>query len=252
MMELNEELLKKVADIWRNKRFQIVLSGAGISVASGIPDFRSPGGVWTKFDPMEVGTAEALNRNPKKVWEFFLHTLEVLEKAKPNPAHYALAELEKEGFLKGIITQNVDNLHQLAGSKNVIEYHGTAYKFYCRKCKKDYSLSEVKAIIKKSMPPYCECGGLIRPDVVFFGEGIPPDARYKADLLANQADLILIVGTSGEVAPANFIPHIVKHRGGVVVEVNLGETTYKNLSDFRFNQPCEIVLPKLKDLILKK
>ncbi len=245
-------LYEKVASLWKESNFQIVLSGAGISVASGIPDFRSPGGLWTKYNPMEVATIQALIQHPEKVWEFFVETLKVLEKAKPNPSHIALAELEKNNKLKGIITQNIDNLHQMAGSKNVIEYHGNAYKFFCRKCGKKVSFNKVKNIIKQSIPPYCECGGLIRPDVVFFGEGIPSLARQNADLLTSQADIILVVGTSGEVAPANFIPHMVKHRGGIVVEVNLGPSNYQTLSDFRFNAPAEEVLPKLKDFILNK
>ncbi len=245
-----ENLIKMASDIWKNSNFPIAFTGAGISVPSGIPDFRSPGGLWTKYDPMKVATAEAINSNPKGVWEFLLETIEILEKATPNPAHIALAELESSRRLMGIITQNIDNLHQRAGSKNVIEYHGNFEHFYCNQCKKTYSKEEVKNIIKKQNPPLCVCNGVIRPEVVFFGEPIPPLAYQQSLELIKKADLILIAGTSGEVAPANTIPRAIKSRGGKVIEINLGDSYYYDISDIKFSAPVEEILPILKDNIL--
>ena len=236
--------------MWQKAKFPVAFTGAGISVPSGIPDFRSPGGLWTKYDPMKVATAEAVHNNPKGVWEFLLDTVDLLEKSQPNPAHIALAELENSGKLKGIITQNVDNLHQRAGSKKVVEYHGNFEKFYCVKCKKKFSKEEVKEIIAKEIPPHCQCKGLIRPEVVFFGEPIPHSAIIESDSLIKNCDLIVICGTSGEVAPANTIPRIVKRNGGHIIEINLGHTYYYDITDIRFNESIDIVLPKLKELIL--
>jgi NAD-dependent deacetylase len=245
-----EDTLLKAAEIWKNSKFPIAFTGAGISVPSGIPDFRSPGGLWTKYDPMKVATADAIKNNPKEVWEFLIDTLELLEKSDPNPAHFALSELEEKNKLAAVITQNIDNLHQRAGSKNVIEYHGNFEKFYCLYCKQRYTKEEIKNLLKSNFPPFCECGNLIRPEVVFFGEPIPTEAIVKSNELIKACDLIIIAGTSGEVAPANTIPRTVKKNGGKVIEINLGPTYYYDISDIKFNESVEIVLPKLKDLIL--
>jgi len=247
-----ERLIREAAEIWKRATHPIAFTGAGISVPSGIPDFRSPGGLWTKYDPMKVATAQAITDNPKGVWEFLIDTIDLLERAQPNPAHLALAELEKKNKLMAIITQNVDNLHQRAGSKNVIEYHGNFENFYCNKCKKGYSKEETKNLLKKENPPRCECGGIIRPEVVFFGEPIPPLAYQQSLELIKKTDLLLIVGTSGEVAPANTIPRAIKSRGGKIIEINLGETYYYDISDIRFDYPVEEVLPLLKDELLSK
>ncbi|GAB6162297.1 NAD-dependent protein deacetylase [Desulfothermus naphthae] len=245
-----EDKYYMASEIWKKAKFPVAFTGAGISVPSGIPDFRSPGGLWTKYDPMKVATAEAIYNNPKEVWEFLLETLDLLEKSQPNPAHIALAELENNDKLKGIITQNIDNLHQRAGSKNVVEYHGNFERFYCAKCGKKYNKDEVKKIIATQIPPNCKCNGLIRPDVVFFGEPIPHRAIIDSDNLIKNCDLIVICGTSGEVSPANTIPRIVKRNGGSVIEINLGHTHYYDITDIRFNESIDIVLPKLKELIL--
>ncbi len=242
--------LLRAMDIWMNAKFPIAFTGAGISVPSGIPDFRSPGGLWTKYDPMKVATAEAIYNNPKEVWKFLIETLELLENSKPNPAHYALAELEENNKLMGIITQNVDNLHQRAGSKNVVEYHGNFEKFYCVSCEKKYSKNQIKQIVESQIPPKCDCGGIIRPDVVFFGESIPTIAITKSNELIKQCDLIIIAGTSGEVAPANTIPRTIKKNGGKVIEINLGPTYYYDITDIKFNESIELILPKIKNLLL--
>ena len=242
---------REAARLWQESRYPIAFTGAGISVASGIPDFRSPGGLWSKYDPMKVATAEALLNNPKGVWEFLLDTVDLFDQCGPNPAHVALARLETEDKLQGIITQNVDNLHQRAGSCCVVEYHGNFQRFFCQKCRKSEPLDQVGQVSSDRIPPYCEtCGGLIRPDVVFFGEAIPTEALQHSRDLLRKADLILIIGTSGEVAPANTIPHQIKRNGGSVIEINLGSTLYNNITDVRFDAPVEEVLPRFAEQVL--
>jgi NAD-dependent deacetylase len=199
----------------------VALTGAGISVESGIPDFRSPGGLWERFDPMEYAHIQAFRKNPAKVWQLLTEMDETITRARPNPAHYALAELEVKGYLAGIITQNVDNLHQAAGSKRVVEYHGNALRFVCDKCR---GLHPRETLDFSHLPLYCLCGGLIRPDVIFFGEAIPPAAQTEAEDLAQYCDLLLVIGTSGEVAPASYIPAIASQWHAVIVENNLEPT----------------------------
>ncbi len=199
----------------------VALTGAGISVESGIPSFRGAGGLWDRFDPMEFAHIRAFRRDPAKVWQLLSEMDETISRARPNPAHYALAALEAKGFLTGIITQNVDNLHQAAGSRRVVEYHGNALRFVCDTCKGQHP----RESLDFSHPPlYCLCGGLIRPDVVFFGEAIPARAQEEAEDLAQHCDLLLVIGTSGEVAPASYIPAIAREWQAVIVENNLEPT----------------------------
>lgn len=245
--------LTKAARLLRRAKHAIALTGAGMSVASGIPDFRSPEGLWSRHDPMEVATAEALRLAPKRVWEFLLEALATLRQAAPNPGHLALARLEWAGRLAAVITQNIDGLHQAAGSRNVIEFHGGTGRFFCMGCGRDYDPKLAYSLTCRDIPWRCEaCGGLIRPQIVFFGEGIPLDALGKSDQLALAADLIVVAGTSGEVAPANQLPRAVKARGGVVVEINLSESTVSDLADVRLVAPVETALPALADLVLSK
>jgi len=245
------QALDKAASLWRESKYPIAFTGAGISVPSGIPDFRSPGGLWSKYDPFEVASAYSLENNPKGVWQFLLDTSELLDQSNPNPAHFAMAKLEQNNRLIGIITQNIDNLHQRAGSQNVIEYHGNFQRFYCQSCHNEKFLENIRQLTQEEIPLYCEkCGGLIRPDVVFFGESIPAKAHYASIDLVQKADCILITGTSGEVSPANFLPREVKRNHGHVIEINLGQTSYYDITDVRFNDSVDIVLPHLVEKIL--
>ena len=211
----------QLAELIRRHLRVVALTGAGISVESGIPDFRSPGGLWERFDPMEYAYIQAFRRNPAKVWQFLLEMDDIISQARPNPAHYALAELEAKGYLSGIITQNVDNLHQAAGSCHVVEYHGNALRFVCDQCRGEHPRESLDF---SHTPLYCLCGGLIRPDVVFFGEPIPRKAQIEAEDLAQHCDLLLVIGTSGEVAPASYIPAIAREWNALIVENNLEAT----------------------------
>ncbi len=231
-------------------RLVLALTGAGISVPSGIPDFRSPGGLWSRFNPEEVASRQALENTPGKVWEFLLEAVQMIHRAKPNPAHISLARMEELGLLQAVITQNIDSLHQRAGSKKVIEFHGSASSFYCHSCKKEYDAQQVLKLTREDIPWQCsECSGTVRPGVVFFGEQIPELGLAQTRRLVQEADLMLIVGTSGEVAPAGTLPQLVKNRGGKVIEINLGRTYFENISDIRFNEPAQTVLPGILEAI---
>ena len=225
----------------------VALTGAGISVESGIPDFRSPDGLWSRFDPMEYAHIRAFRANPAKVWALLKEMDAVITGARPNPAHYALAELEARGVLLGVITQNVDNLHQAAGSKRVVEYHGNARRFVCDTCNGHHPRETLDF---SHTPLYCLCGGLIRPDVVFFGEAIPTAAQEEAEELAQECDLLLVIGTSGEVAPASYLPYTAKEWGAVIVENNLEPTRLtRTLTDHFLKGSAGKLLPlTLKEL----
>jgi NAD-dependent deacetylase len=190
-------------------------------VESGIPSFRGAHGLWTRYNPMEYAHIQAFVTNPAKVWRMLLELDETIRRARPNAAHYALAELEKMGFLLGVITQNVDNLHQEAGSQKVIEFHGNARHFVCLRCRRPF---DPKDLDFSQVPLYCTCGGLIKPDIVFFGEEIPPAANRAAFDLAEACEVMLVIGTSAAVMPANFLPKAAKNHGASIVEINLEPT----------------------------
>jgi NAD-dependent deacetylase len=250
MPESHEDLCLQAAAAIREASFAIAMTGAGISVPSGIPDFRSPGGLWSKFDPQAVCSDWALRNNPAGVWEFLLEAVNMFARARPNPGHAALARLEQMGLIRSVITQNIDNLHQVAGSLEVVEFHGGCGSFFCNDCQKDFDPAGALVLTEKDIPWNCgDCGGVIRPSVVFFGEQIPGPAMIRSRELAERADLVLIVGTSGEVAPANILPQWVKRRGGKIVEINLGSTAYDGFSDLKLDMPAEIALPGIVEAL---
>ncbi|MBW2028095.1 MAG: NAD-dependent deacylase [Deltaproteobacteria bacterium] len=216
-----EELIREAASIVYASRMTIALTGAGVSVESGIPDFRSAGGLWSRFDPAEYATIDAFRSNPEKVWDMLKEMEALVIKARPNKAHRGMGELEKMGFLHAIITQNVDNLHQAGGSKNVIEYHGNSSTLSCLGCGKRYRADEKR---EGEFPPRCECRQILKPDVVFFGEAIPPEPMNRSFQLASMAQALLVVGTSAVVSPANTIPGLAKRSGARIIEINKERT----------------------------
>ena len=237
----------KVGDMLLTSTFSIAFTGAGISTASGIPDFRGPNGLWKKYSP-ELASIEYFNKDPKGFWEFYSLRMRGLFTALPNKAHYALAELEKLGLIKYVITQNIDGLHQLAGSKNVIELHGNMRKSYCVKCLRTY---ESKIVLEKidngEIPPRCDCGGIIRPDVVLFGE--PVYNIHEALNIARESDMVLAIGSSLTVYPANMIPLTIKENGGKLVIINAEETPLDEMADLVINDRVEEFLPCVVDYI---
>jgi NAD-dependent deacetylase len=213
-----EELIRKAAEDLYKSRYAIALTGAGISVESNIPPFRGKGGIWEKFDPMEYAHIDALIRDPAKVWNALLKDMkDILDIAKPNAAHLVLAELEELGVLKSIITQNVDGLHQMAGNKDVIEFHGNFAWHYCMECGTRISAMHIDLSL---IPPRCQCGGIYRPECVFFGETIPASSLVRSRQLSSTCDLMLVIGTSAVVQPAAFMPVIAKQVGAKVIEIN--------------------------------
>ena len=215
-----KESIENAAKVIIESRATIALTGAGISVESGIPDFRSKEGLWNRFDPEEYASIYAFRDNPEKVWQMLKEMEEIVEKAKPNDAHKGLAALERMGLLNTVITQNIDNLHQEAGSKNVIEYHGNSSTLTCLWCKKTYDYKEKKG----EYPPRCECGKILKPDVIFFGEAIPLLAMERSSQLASSCQALLIIGTSAVVSPFNILPRLARQTGAKIIELNLEET----------------------------
>ena len=215
-----KESIESAAKVIIESRATIALTGAGISVESGIPDFRSKEGLWNRFDPEEYASIYAFRDNPEKVWQMLKEMEEIVEKAKPNDAHKGLAALERMGLLNTVITQNIDNLHQEAGSKNVIEYHGNSSTLTCLWCKKTYDYKEKKG----EYPPRCECGKILKPDVIFFGEAIPLLAMERSSQLASSCQALLIIGTSAVVSPFNILPRLARQTGAKIIELNLEET----------------------------
>ncbi|MGA9755814.1 MAG: NAD-dependent deacylase [Desulfobaccales bacterium] len=245
--KMKEITPRTLAALIRRHPRVVALTGAGISVESGIPSFRGAGGLWDRYDPMEYAHIQALRRDPAKVWQLLKEMDATITRARPNPAHYALAELEARGFLVGIITQNVDNLHQAAGSKRVVEYHGNALRFICDTCKGHHPRETLDF---SQTPLYCLCGGLIRPAVVFFGEPIPAQAQEEAEELAQHCDLLLVIGTSGEVAPASYIPAIAKEWHAIIVESNLEPTRLtSSLTDHFLKGSAGELLPQVLENI---
>lgn len=218
---LSENISKTVA-LLKELKPACVLTGAGISVESGVPPFRGKGGLWEKIDPFEYAHIDTFLKNPTKVWNVLLKEMKTtLDRAKPNKAHETLAELENMGLIKTIITQNIDGLHQAAGSKDVIEFHGNFAFLKCVKCDKICRLSDVSLV---SIPPLCKCGGNFRPDCVFFGEAIPAEALKRSSEAAASCKLMIVIGTSATVHPASSIPYIAKESGAVVIEINTDTT----------------------------
>jgi len=242
-----DEALDRVAELLGKSSRAVGLTGAGISVDSGIPEFRGPEGLWTKYNPAEYGSIDAFMADPTKVWTMMAELGRQIAEAEPNPGHYALAELEKMGHLAAVVTQNVDGLHQRAGCRRVIEFHGNGSRLSCIECFRKYPIEE---ICVEHAPPLCLCGGVLKPDVVLYGEMIPPQAAAEAQTAARDCDLILVVGTSAETAPASDLPHTAKSVGAKLVEVNLNPTVLTTSStDYFLQGSASEILPALVDRV---
>lgn len=211
------ERLAQAAGLISRSGGAVALTGAGVSTESGIPDFRGKGGLWSRFDPLEYGTIDAFRRDPLKVWNMLAELLAIVD-ARPNAGHLAMAALEHRGWLQGIITQNIDGLHQKAGSRSVVEFHGSLATFSCPSCGQGSSLATVLA---RQLPPLCGCGAVLKPDLVFFDEVIPAQALRRTEQLLAQAGVLIVAGTSCQVAPASFLPLSFRRKGGAIIEINL-------------------------------
>jgi NAD-dependent deacetylase len=207
----------------------VALTGAGISTESGIPDFRSAEGIWAKYDPAEVAHIDAFRRDPARVWEFYALRLDALAQAEPNDGHRALAELEEQGWIRAVITQNVDGLHQRAGSREIVEVHGSLRDAECVQCGVRVPIED--ALAELPLPPCPECGEVLKPGVVMFGELLPAQAIERAQALAAEAGLLLVVGSSLEVHPVAALPGETLAAGGALAIVNRGGTPWDSRAE---------------------
>lgn len=240
--------LERAAELVATRGRVVALTGAGISVESGIPDFRSSEGLWTRYAPNEYATIEAFQKNPQKVWKMLAEMDALLDSARPNAGHEALARLAHAGALEGVITQNIDGLHQAAGSPHVIEFHGSHRTLRCLECGSRFTREEIRP---RSVPPPCDCGAILKPDVVFFGEAIPTRALAESYRLARTCRVMLVVGTSAEVAPASQMPWMARQAGAQVVEVNLCPSGITDeVTDLFLEGSAGAVLQELADAVL--
>ena len=206
----------------------VALTGAGVSTESGIPDFRSPSGLWAQFDPLDYGSIDSFRSDPARVWRFYAPRFAMLTSAEPNAAHLALAELERLGLLSAVVTQNIDRLHERAGSRDVVEVHGSIRTSTCPRCRRAYALDDVLPLIEAGggAPRCLDCGAVLKPDVVFFGELLPAAAIDRATELARAARLMLVVGSSLAVYPVAGLPLETLSVGGALAIVNRGPTPF--------------------------
>ena len=245
MTNIDQDILK-AAELIKKANKIVALTGAGISVESGIPDFRGPSGLWKKYNP-EIASISFFLKNPEEFWKFSLEVWKTLKRAKPNPAHKALVELEKMGKLHCIITQNIDGLHQKAGSKKVLEIHGSANWLICTSCRARHPSEAVIKQLKSGMKvPICDlCGGLLRPEAVLFGDMLPQDVFSEAVGEASTSDLMLIVGSSLVVFPAAQLPIFAKKNGAKIILINLEKTWFDERADVTIHGKAGVILPKI-------
>ncbi|WP_096273017.1 SIR2 family NAD-dependent protein deacylase [Paucisalibacillus globulus] len=221
--------MKEIIKLIRSSSYTIVFTGAGMSTESGLPDFRSKNrGLWTKFNPDELANVHALDSNFEEFTEFYQYRLREIDKYQPHEGHFVLGKWEKEGLINGIITQNVDGFHHDAGNQNVMELHGTFRNFYCNQCKREQVREEY--LNGKSQCEYCD--GPIRPGIVLFGEMLPEDVFYKAEIETSKADLFIVLGSSLTVTPANMFPMIAHEQGAKLIIVNREATPMDHYADY--------------------
>ncbi|MFP4011086.1 MAG: SIR2 family NAD-dependent protein deacylase [Spirochaetaceae bacterium] len=240
---MQEHILERAAYYLRGASHTTAFTGAGISVESGVPQFRGNDGLWSRYDP-EVFDITYFRTYPEASWRAILSIFyETFAEVSPNAGHKALAELERLGFVKEIITQNIDNLHHRAGSRQVWEYHGSSRELLCLDCGKHYSADRA---LETSPPPRCECGGVLKPDFTFFGEPIPARAAEEAERAARECDLMLVIGTTGEVFPASMLPYTARDTGARIIEINPEPSAYTDtITDVSIRERASEALPAL-------
>jgi NAD-dependent deacetylase len=246
-----EKEIEHAAELIRHSKHMVAFTGAGHSTASGIPDFRSPGsGLWEKANPMLVASIWAFRLRPKSFYDWIRPMIPALLNATPNPAHVALAELEEMGYLKTIITQNIDNLHQRAGSRRVLELHGHLREATCTRCYKEVPVDPmIESVLSEGQIPHCECGGVLKPNVILFGEQLPIRVFNAATKEAKRCDLILVAGSSLEVWPAADIPCQAVNNGARSVIVNLQATAFDAQADVVIHDDVTEILPRIVDAL---
>jgi NAD-dependent deacetylase len=241
-------MYQKACEIIKSSSRCVAFTGAGISVESGISPFRGEGGLWNKYDPSTFDI-QFFNTHTQESWTVIKTIFyDLFGKVKPNKAHYALSEMEKMGIIKAVITQNVDNLHYEAGSQIVHEFHGNLKKVVCLKCKKLEKIEDID--LGETIPLCSQCKGVLKPDVVFFGESIPEKSSQHSFNEANISDCFLLIGTTGEVAPANMIPRIAKENNAKIIEINPVKSNYTNsITDIFIKEKATIAMAKIIKII---
>jgi len=246
-----ENEIQRAAELIRDARHAVAFTGAGHSTASGIPDFRSPGsGLWERHNPMLVASIWAFRLNPKTFFDWIQPLAQTLLDARPNPAHIALANMEAKGYLKAIVTQNIDNLHQKAGSQRVFELHGHLRAATCIRCYTEVPVdSMMEETILKGKVPHCECGGVLKPNVILFGEQLPIQVLNAAMYEARHSDLIVVAGSSLEVTPAADIPFLAMDSGARGIIVNFQPTAFDRRADVVIHGDVTEVLPRIVEAL---
>jgi len=246
--------VEKAAQIILSSKYVVALTGAGISTPSGIPDFRSPGsGLWEKVDPMAVASIYAFRLNPERFFEWFRPLGKTLLESKPNPAHIALAKLEEAGLLKAVITQNIDGLHQKAGSKRVLEIHGHIREAECIICRRSYPTeSFLHNYLELGEIPRCQCGGILKPKVILFGEPLPKWVFLEAVGEVQRCDVMIIAGSSLEVYPAAELPTLAYQNGAKLIVVNLQSTYADSIADVVIREDVAVALPAIAEKCLER
>jgi len=247
---MDDKSLSHVKAIIQESANVVAFSGAGLSADSGIPTYRGAGGLWNEYDPDKYANINYFLHDPSYYWRFFRDVrFPILKEATPNQGHLALAYMESQGNCDAIITQNIDGLHFEAGLQRVIELHGNTRRFYCMECSNVLTLDEAHQLLSHELPPKCPCGGLIRPDVVFFGESLPAEALEEASRAALECDVFLAVGSSLVVQPAAQLPLMAKQSGAQLIIINIGETPLDDMADFVFDENASAILSHLADSV---
>ena len=254
MGTIDPDDIERATNLLRRSRHAVALTGAGISTPSGIPDFRSPEvGLWEQSDPMASASIQVFRRDPQAFYDWLRPLAEVSLQADPNPAHRALARLEQAGVLKTVVTQNIDGLHQRAGSENVVELHGDMREAACTSCGRTYRADQfIDDLLEAGEVPRCpECGGVLKPNIVLFGEQLPTGAIELAFEQANQADVLLVAGSSLEVTPASMIPRTAYESGADVIVVNLTPTYIDRVAEVVIRADVAEALPRIAEACLE-
>lgn len=241
MKNINEDLVKRI----KEAKSIVFFTGAGISAESGVSTFRGADGIWMKLKPEELASFDAFLKNPGLVWEWYNHRREIIHNTEPNAGHRAITEFQKLFPEVTVITQNVDNLHKRAGNKNVYELHGNIERNYCSKCLKPYT----GAVELNNKVLLCECGGLIRPDVVWFGESLPEDQYVGSEKASTKCDIFFVVGTSAVVYPAASLIYVAKENGAYLVEINIEETEISRMADISLFGKSGEILPEILEAV---
>jgi NAD-dependent deacetylase len=244
---MDRQAIESAAEIVRGARRIVALTGAGISRPSGIPDFRSAGGLWTRDDPMAVASLAGFRADPRRFYTWVRPLIDTIQRALPNPAHLALAQLEREGRMAAVITQNIDGLHQRAGSREVYELHGHIRSATCLDCEHQVPGRSLLDPVRRTKIPRCGCGGLFKPDVVLFDELLPRGLFWLAQRALDQCDLVLVAGTALEVAPVCDLPLAALRRGARLIIVNQSETYLDGRADVVLNEDVAEALPAIVD-----